>query len=274
MVEESSTNVVFSSVDWVGLCLVDGQRTRAFERAISRAVRKGDLVLDVGTGSGILALFAARAGAGRVVAIEIDPYLVELARENIARNHFDHVIEVVEADATSYQLDPHLKFDLVIMELLTTGMIDEHQVEAINNLHRQRVLKETTRFIPERQDTFVQLTSTDFRLYGFDMRFPLHLWYEAGLFRRVRFLSNQALLSSVDFRAPVALHFSERVSLELCGDESIPDPPNSLYLTSSSVLDAEVAVGHTFALNAPIAIPLIEGVPLPLASAGGGRIAD
>ena len=65
----------FSSVDAVAQCLLDRKRTEAFRKAITRAVKPGDLVLDAGTGSGILAMFAAQAGAERVIALERDPYL-------------------------------------------------------------------------------------------------------------------------------------------------------------------------------------------------------
>ncbi len=72
--------------------------------ALEGAVRPGAAVLDVGTGSGILAIGAARLGARRVVGVDIDPKAVEIAAENAALN--DVVvdlragsIETVEADA-------------------------------------------------------------------------------------------------------------------------------------------------------------------------------
>lgn len=71
-----------------GLCLA----------LLEDAVREGDRVIDVGTGSGILAIGAARLGAKRVLAIDIDPDAVRVARENVARNGLTDRIDCVKGD--------------------------------------------------------------------------------------------------------------------------------------------------------------------------------
>ena len=58
----------------------------------------GDRVIDVGTGSGILAIGAALSGAGDVLAIDIDPNAVRVAKENIAINHVTKQIRVQEGN--------------------------------------------------------------------------------------------------------------------------------------------------------------------------------
>ena len=59
---------------------------------------QGGQLLDVGTGSGILALAAARVGAKGVVAVDIDPDAVRVARENVAHNGLEDAIEVRQGD--------------------------------------------------------------------------------------------------------------------------------------------------------------------------------
>lgn len=61
-------------------------------------IRPGCSVLDVGTGSGILALAAARLGASSVVAVDLDPVAVRVARENIERNGLSGVIDARVGD--------------------------------------------------------------------------------------------------------------------------------------------------------------------------------
>jgi ribosomal protein L11 methyltransferase len=70
--------------------------TRLALLAMERIWRPGAKVLDVGTGSGILAIAAAKLGASDVLAMDIDPLAVEVARENVALNAVADGVRVVE----------------------------------------------------------------------------------------------------------------------------------------------------------------------------------
>jgi len=65
---------------------------------LDRRLRPGDAVLDVGTGSGILAIAAAGLGASRVLAIDADPIAVAVARANVAHNGVSERVRVEEGD--------------------------------------------------------------------------------------------------------------------------------------------------------------------------------
>ena len=71
--------------------------TRGCLRLLDRVVKKGDRALDVGSGSGILAIAAARLGSESVVAIEADRLACEALRENIERNGVADRVRCVEA---------------------------------------------------------------------------------------------------------------------------------------------------------------------------------
>lgn len=67
-------------------------------RALERLVQAGQAVLDVGTGSGVLAVGAALLGAGRVEALDVDPLAVRIARENVAANRVADRVTVRHAE--------------------------------------------------------------------------------------------------------------------------------------------------------------------------------
>jgi type I protein arginine methyltransferase len=100
----------------------DRVRTEAFRRAIDAVVRPGDIVLDVGAGSGILSVFAARAGAARVYAVEQTTIAV-LAQELAAANGVADVVRVIQADVMD--VEPPERVDVIVSEWLGGFGIDE-----------------------------------------------------------------------------------------------------------------------------------------------------
>ena len=82
-------------------------------------------MIDVGTGSGVLAITAAKLGAAYVAAIDVDPDAVENARENIATNA---VTEVVDAHVEDFTTASRLPADVVTANLTGT-LLARHAVE-------------------------------------------------------------------------------------------------------------------------------------------------
>jgi len=94
--------------------------TRMCLALLERHLRPGDRVLDVGTGSGILAIAAGRLGAGAVVALDIEPQAVETARANLARNGVAATVQLGTLDGRL--LEPIARgalppFDLVLANI-------------------------------------------------------------------------------------------------------------------------------------------------------------
>lgn len=67
--------------------------------ALQELIRGGETVLDVGTGSGILAIAAAKLGAGRVVGLDIDSVAVEVAINNVADEGLNDILTIKRADS-------------------------------------------------------------------------------------------------------------------------------------------------------------------------------
>jgi ribosomal protein L11 methyltransferase len=83
----------------------------------------GMRVLDVGTGSGILAIAAAKLGAGPVLAMDIDPVAVEAAGANVAANEVEHIVSV--EPGAWLALEPHDQaFDIVLVNILAETIVE------------------------------------------------------------------------------------------------------------------------------------------------------
>ncbi len=102
--------------------ICDRVRTESFRRAINSVVRPGDIVLDVGAGSGILSMFAARAGAARVYAVERTSIAV-LAEQLAAANEVAETVNVIHGDITDIELPEQV--DVIVSEWLGGFGIDE-----------------------------------------------------------------------------------------------------------------------------------------------------
>ena len=122
-------------------------------KALEKYMKQGDDVLDVGTGSGILAISAALLGAKDVLGIEIDPVAVDIANENIKLNHVENVARAKYGDLTKgvdYKADivvANLMADLVMMlssdakkhmkpgaKYISSGILDEKLVIVANDM--------------------------------------------------------------------------------------------------------------------------------------------
>jgi threonine dehydrogenase-like Zn-dependent dehydrogenase len=110
--------------------LDDHVRTTAFLRAIAKVVKRGDVVVDVGTGTGILAIAARRAGAATVFAIEREP-VIHVARAIAEANHVDG-ITWIEAHSRDVVL-PECA-DVIISECFGVLAIGGTMIESVIEL--------------------------------------------------------------------------------------------------------------------------------------------
>jgi ribosomal protein L11 methyltransferase len=93
--------------------------TRGCLRLLDRVVRPDDRVLDVGSGSAILAIAAVRLGAREAVAVEYDPDANINARENVEQNGVEGRVRIVESLADPALLAELGRFDLVLANILS-----------------------------------------------------------------------------------------------------------------------------------------------------------
>jgi len=109
--------------------LADTARNDAYEKAITQAVKKkkGAHVLDIGTGSGLLAMMAARAGAETVTACEINIPLADIARQVVSENGFADQITVIGKSSEKLVVgkDMARPADIIVSEIVDVGLLRE-----------------------------------------------------------------------------------------------------------------------------------------------------
>ena len=137
--------------------LRDRARNAAYGAAIARFA-PGRTVLDIGTGSGLLAMMAARAGAARVFACEANPMLAISARAVIAANGLADRITVFDCHSTKLDRQRDLRggVDMVVSELFAEGVIGEGVIASLAHA-RADLAAPGALVLPGRADIMVAL---------------------------------------------------------------------------------------------------------------------
>jgi SAM-dependent methyltransferase len=153
--------------------LLDAVRCEAFRAALAQVVRPGDVVLDLGAGTGLLSLFAASSGAKHVYAVEMSR-IADMAERLIDANKMRDKITLVRGNSRNVSLPE--RADVLVTETLSScGFDNENIVEYVLDAKR-RLLKPGARVIPATVETlFTPMQSDEFglgrlapALYGFD----------------------------------------------------------------------------------------------------------
>jgi len=253
---------IWSGTDFPYACLVDKKRTLTFKKAIDETVKPGDTVIDIGSGTGILAFFAATAGAKKVYAVEVDHLLADSLRQSIKLNNMEDTIEVVEQDAMKADLPKAV--DVVVAELIETGLLDEMQVKVMNELHAKGVIGSNTKIIPRAYETFVRLMEIDNIFYGYKIAAPIHDWpYYAHTQNGWHELKKQHITDSqslghFDFeKGEIIPNVDETLEFDIRTGQTV----NALELSGIAHLTSNIEVNdeHTFNGNKILSIePIVD----------------
>ena len=234
--------------------LSDARRVTPFKQAIS-ATCEGKRVLESGTGSGIMSILAARAGAQKVYAVEIDPAIAQFARENIKRAGLDAVITLIQADVKSIGLEDigHAPVDVVIAENLSTWAVTEPQIQVMNHVV-QNLLRTDGIALPSLIFNCLELARSR---YEFEDAITLrtHYFGFTGI-PKPEVLSPAALFEEIDLTASNAEKVNKTVQIRATADGIV----NSVRLTSPLKIHEEITFTASDSLMPPVVFPFEEDI--------------
>ena len=188
--QDKSADLVEAVNDFHYAMINDHPRNEFYRECLRRAIVPGEsVVLEIGTGSGLLAMLAARLGARKVVAIEASRHMAALARKNIAANGLDGAITVIERLSTELDADEIRRAcglgagrvvevngtedrggdvrpyaadlpDVLVSELFGTLLLGESALEYLRDA-RERLVRPGCRVVPPRGVQYAALVECD-----------------------------------------------------------------------------------------------------------------
>lgn len=249
----------------------DARRNLAWDKALRRAIRPGMLVLEIGTGAGMLALMAARAGAAKVVTCETNPVAAELARELAARNGYADRIEVITGPSQNVTVGKDLerRADLLFCDIFADDLLSFDPLSAIGDA-RERLLAPDAVAVPKAASLCVALASWQDHsrsgkidsACGFDVS-PLADFVYAALLQPIdtpglELLSSRETLFRFDFsdaRFPASERHAVRCRALEAGKVDAIARWIRLELDADTILEARPEAGARF-FSSPTLTPL------------------
>lgn len=237
--------------------LRDEVRLDGYARAIAALVREGDAVADLGAGSGILSWLAARAGARRVHAIEMNTNSYAALLRAVQRNGVAGRVVPVLGDATQWR--PSEPVDVVICELMETGLLHESIAAIARNVaswkHAPRAM------MPASVELQVEGVALRDEFHGYKVAFSGWRSDEGD-----PPLTDRATYARYELpRAPPGERVEAGFALRALRGGSV----GGIQLRTTSTLAPGVALGDSAAYCTPIVLALDE----PLRVAEGERLA-
>lgn len=113
---------------WHFRMLNDKKRNLAYKEAISKAISQGhDVVLDIGSGTGILSMFAVQSGARKVYACEMSKTMFEMGQDVLKANKMEKLVHTLHKKSTEINVGEDIpeRVSLVVTETLDCGLLGE-----------------------------------------------------------------------------------------------------------------------------------------------------
>jgi hypothetical protein len=234
--------------------LSDMKRVIPLIRAIEASV-KDKVVFESGTGTGVLSIMAARAGARAVFCSEIDPAIALFAKQNIASSGCADRIQLIEGSTLDVTLADlgGLRPEVLIAENLSTWQVTEPQNQVMNHL-RANLAHPQAVSIPARSHNYLQLAQTEYTFFD-TVELSCHFFEFSGIRGPIQ-LSRPTLFSEFDYGGINETGVDKEITVAAWA----PGTVNSLRLTSPLDYSDGNYFDYSDSLMPPVIVPLANSV--------------
>jgi Tfp pilus assembly protein PilF len=148
--------------EWHVPMMNEQNRNQAYFDALKAVINPQSNVFEIGTGSGLLAMMAAKLGAKQVTTCETVQLIAETAQQIIKDNHFENTINVIAKKSTDIKIgaDFEAKADILVSEIFSSELLGEHVLPSLEDA-KKRLLKPQGKVIPAAGSIMIGLFTGD-----------------------------------------------------------------------------------------------------------------
>jgi len=231
--------------------LLDDVRNKLLFEAIKRHVTSETAFLDIGAGTGVWAILAAKLGAKRVVAVEIEECLIPVIFRHAQENGVANKIEIIHANSDDVKIRG--KFDVIVSELFGQDALGEQTVKSFVSL-RNRFLAPDGVLIPQKMAMLAVPIHIEKSIQNLPADLPISCDFLKSLKqnyswnallpdrKKMRFLAEPKQLVEIDFRTIETAPSLQNLSLSWQVDEL--SEANAIAVFNYSIFTDEIKMDN------------------------------
>lgn len=233
------------------LMLADGVRNKLLCQAIERYVNSETNFLDIGAGTGVWAILAAKLGAKRVVAVEIEESLIPIIYRHAQENGVAGKIEIIHGNSDDVKIRG--KFDVIVSELFGSNVFGKETINSFVNL-RRRFLAPAGILIPQK----LSMVAVPVCYRKFEQPVPSNLLLSSNFLKSlklnyhevitlnersdIRFLAEPQKLVEIDFRSVETAPSLENMTASWKVEN--PSQANAIVVFNHSTFDDDIVMDN------------------------------
>ena len=217
--------------EWHVPMMNEQHRNSAYYDALKAVVTENSTVFEIGTGSGLLAMMAAKLGAKQVTTCESVTLIAETAQQIIQDNNFEKTIKVIAKKSTDISIGAELeaKADILVSEIFSSELLGEHVLPSLEDAKR-RLLKPHGKVIPAAGSIMIGLFTGD------DIKRNLLVEDSFGFnlqgFNKI--VSNKRMIARNDLNIELLSDGIEAFNFDFEGEDDFPAQSKSLQIKAKT----------------------------------------